>query len=291
MRVLLAASSVRFDVVCVGEPTWRSRPTRRAAGVVDVAGMLSRAGLRVGLVTVIPDDIAGRRSIAKASALGIDVGGVTWQLRGSSSLVLVDARGEQTPARLEPGTSRGAGLGAALAEDDAERVLEIPANWSSDVLVLSGLSPVTARAGALCRAARTARRAGAMVFVDVNASLHPWIGRDARMVFTLLREADVVRTSVADLAVLGVDASTMRRVMRNDAVLAISDASAASVTAVGSFGEVRVPRSANETGDACMAAMCVEHLRPSATLTSESAAGRWHRILSGRSPRSDRRRA
>ena len=148
------------------------------------------------------------------------------------------------------------------------------------MLLLSGLSPVTSTAAALCKAARKARREGTMVVLDLVAGLRLWAGRDPRIIAMVLREVDVVRCSFADLAVLGVDAASVRRAMRPTATLVINDAGGA--VAAGAFGEVRVPAKgdvprAQGAGDSCTAAICAEWARPSALDGSLDA--RWHRVL------------
>jgi sugar/nucleoside kinase (ribokinase family) len=259
-----------FDVICAGEPLWRTVsirsdglvPHAARAGILDVARTLARAEFRVGLATVLDDDRAGRTLRTELAALGIDVGGVRLAAP-AAGLVVVDAAGGQ--------------LGV-VSERSAARDFEIPQGWSSQVLLLSGLSPVTSKAAALCKAARKARRDGTIVVLDVAGSLRQWAGRDPRMITMVIREADVVRCSLMELAMLGTDSATVRRAMRPDASLVVSDD--AETTATGPFGEVRVkgPSSAREcAGEQCTAAICSELARPHRG--TESHHGRWHRIL------------
>src|SRR6185436_11999887 len=109
---------------------------------------------------------------------------------------------------------------------------EIPDVWTSPVLLLSGVSPSVVHSAAMCRAARTARRARSLVVVDVNARWHRWFGRDPRSMRALLRDADVIRCSPEDLAVLGDDATTLRALVRRDAVTLVTS-STGVVTAIG----------------------------------------------------------
>jgi sugar/nucleoside kinase (ribokinase family) len=263
-----------FDVICAGEPRWHlvSAPERLAEadmrfrwGILHTARLLARAGIRVGLATVLDDDAFGRTWLQRAAAAGIDVGGVTLATRGAS-LVVVDAAGGQS---------------AVLSETSAERALDVPSEWSAQVLLLSGVSPVTSTAASLCKAARRARREGSMVVLDLSASLHLWVGRDPRIIAMLLRETDVARCSFTDLAVLGMDVATVRKAMRRSAVLVIHDTD--RVIAAGAFGEVRCvvakgdSSRAEAMGDACTAAICAGVARPYANV--ESPEGRWHRIL------------
>jgi fructokinase/2-dehydro-3-deoxygluconokinase len=268
-----------FDVICAGEPLWRAArlaggdlaaPTT-SAGLLEIARMLSRRTLRVGLAIVLDDDRFGRSSVAEATSMGIDVGGVTLA-PPAAGLVVVDASGGQ--------------LGV-LSERGMAPAFEVPTAWSSRVLLLSGLSPVTSKAAALVRAARRARREGTTVVLDAVGSLRQWTGHDPRTVAMVLREADVVRCSHIDLAVLGTESASVRRAMRSDATLVVGDG--AGTTATGAFGEVRVKgraRAGQDAGEECTAAICAELARPHrGGPSAETPDGRWHRVLSAHAAR------
>jgi 2-dehydro-3-deoxygluconokinase len=265
----------RFDVICAGEALLKLTPRvgspsgvglRPGGGAVNVALALARHGLRVGLATVLTDDEFGRTSLEKIAAAKVDVGGVALA-RPRAGYVLVDSSGG---ARQVPS------VGAE------EAPLEVPAGWSSRLMVLSGLSPVVSHAAALCKAARAARRDGALVLIDFNASLHVWVGRDPRTIRMVLREVDVARCSFADLAVLGMDVAMVRAALRPTAVLLVSDGLGGAV-ATGPFGEAAlapsaaVPLPPNGAGDAFTAAVCAELTRPGEP--GESPAALWHRAL------------
>jgi sugar/nucleoside kinase (ribokinase family) len=156
-----------------------------------------------------------------------------------------------------------------------ERPLRVPAAWSSAVLLLSGLSPSVAHAGALCKVARAARRAGTTVVVDLNADWHLWKGHDSRTVRMILREADVVWASAADLFGINLDLPSLRAAVRETAVVVLSDA-ASRVTATGAFGEVTAPLDdADADADAHITSICAELARP----TGSSGAALWSRLL------------
>jgi sugar/nucleoside kinase (ribokinase family) len=261
---------VSFDVICAGKPIWKLvGPTRTGvrfrSGLMSTAGMLSRMGLRVGLATVLDDNVFGRKWLRKAKALGLDVGGVSLAAP-EASLVVIDA---------------GGGESGVLFGRETEAAPDVPPPWSSQVLLLSGLSPVTSTAAALCRAGRRARRDGAMVVLDLLTSVRLWAGRDPRSVLMVLREADAVRCSLADLAVLQMDPADVRRALRPRATLVVTDADGA--IAAGAFGEVKVvlrkrARLGDEAaGDSCTAAICAEWARPAKV--SETPDGRWHGVL------------
>jgi sugar/nucleoside kinase (ribokinase family) len=232
--------------------------------LLNIAKMLARTKVHVGLATVLEDNRLGRASVAEMTTLGMDVGGVKLA-PPFTDFVVVDAAGGQS---------------SVIAESGVATDLEIPPSWSSQVLLLSGLSAVTSRLAAFCKAARTARRHGTVVLLDVVGSLRHWAGRDPRVISMVLREADVVRGSFLDLAVIGTDSATVRRAMRSNATLVMSDDLGA--TAIGAFGEVRVQAPSGSIaperfGEACTAAICAELARPRRVAETQSA--RWHRIL------------
>lgn len=256
-----------FDVICAGEIGWKlAGPTLRpGGGAVEVARTLAGVGLRVGLATVLPDDVFGRRTHAQLAAAGVDVGGVSFTLR-RPSLVLVDPTG---------------GAHAPASESEATPPIEVPASWQASVLLLTGLSPVVSHAAAMCKAARAARRAGTFVLLDFDAGLHAWVGRDPRTIRMVLREVDAARCSIADLAVVGLDATVVRATLREDAVLVVSDSLGGAMVR-GPFGEIPVVRGAPRPrgdGDALTAALCAELVRPG--VAGESAAARWRRMVRG----------
>lgn len=278
----LAQSEVRsttFDVICVGEAMWRLaggsgssasnvrlRPSR---GAVNVALTLRERGLRVGLATVLVDDAHGRRAYEGIAAHGIDVAGVTLAAV-RPGLVVMDAHGEANP----------------LSSEAEERPpAEVPATWSSRVLLLSGLSPIVSHVAALCRAARRARRLGSLVVIDFNAALHAWVGRDPRTIRTLLREVDVARFSVADLAVVGLELEGVRNALSSSATVVVREPSGRLV-AHGPFGEVAVTPRRSEAhdafrtagaGDTLTAAICRELAAP--VERGETPSSLWHRVL------------
>jgi hypothetical protein len=98
----------------------------------------------------------------------------------------------------------------------------------------------------------------------------------------VIREAHVVRCSFMDLAILGTDSVGVRRAMRADATLLVSDGD--GTTATGPFGAVRVDRrpQAGDARDECTSAVCRDLARP--RRVAESAAGRWDRVLRTCSP-------
>jgi sugar/nucleoside kinase (ribokinase family) len=268
-RLVDSRQRASFDVICAGEAVWRAvgvqndRIVPRAArvGIVDLAKHLARKDLRVGVATVLEDDRRGRALRADMEGSRIDVSAVALA-PPATGLVVVDSVG---------------GEAEVLAEHGALREFEIPPGWSSQVLLLCGVSPLTPKAAALCRAARRARRDGTTVVLDAAGSLRLWAGRDPRTLSMIIREAHVVRCSVMDLAILGTDSASVRRAMRADATLVVSDGD--GTTATGPFGDVRVNRDsrADEANDEYTVAVCLDLARPQRA--TESGAGRWNRVL------------
>jgi 2-dehydro-3-deoxygluconokinase len=262
-----------FDVICAGEALWSvddaepraaSSPPRLrpGGGAVTSALTLARQGFRVGLATVLDDDTTGRHLREKLTAAGIDAEGVELAQR-TSGIVFV----------------RG-GARQVVSTREQEQPVSVPAHWSSQVFLLSGMSPIVSHGAALCRAARAARRAGSGVVVDLDARWDLWAGRDARSIRMILREADVVWASAEDLFGLNMDLSAMRAALRPGAVLASSDG-AGSAFASGPFGEIarssagRPPPTGE--GEAFATAICAELAR--AGKASEDNEELWSRAL------------
>jgi len=149
---------------------------------------------------------------------------------------------------------------------DRSPMIEIPAHWTAQVLLLSGVSPFVARAAAFCKAARAARRQGAIVVLDLDVRWRLWRGKDPRTVHMILREVDVVWGSAEDLFGLNLDAQTLASLLRMNAVFAGTDGAGAA-RARGAFGEV--VRTAKDDvaippvgeGDAIAIAICTELAR------------------------------
>jgi 2-dehydro-3-deoxygluconokinase len=227
------AKSARFDVIAAGEAHWRLLGTpasgrdaplafRAGGGALHAALALRSSGLRVGLATVIDDDTLGRALVERIALRGIDVGGVSFMSR-RSELVVVEAAARSHEV---------------VSYREVDSPLVVPEAWSSQVLLLAGLSPVVSYAAALCRAARAARRGGTPVVVAIDARPTLWRGRDPRAVRMVLRQADVARCTEDDLDVLSLDLEAVRSAMRPDAVLVMTYRNG-DAWALGPFGDTR----------------------------------------------------
>jgi len=157
--------------------------------------------------------------------------------------------------------------------------ITIPETWVSDVLLLSGVSPIVSHGAALCKAARAARRIGTVVVVDLHTQWEAWRGRDWRSIRMLLREADVVWSSNEDLSGLKLDASSVRAALRPGAVFAMHDLG--KTIALGSFGEVTHPSRLGPTDDddSFVAAICIELKRTG--ISGLNNAALWERAWAG----------
>jgi len=244
-----------FDVVCAGDAVvsveaapFRSGPRASfgpGGGAMNAAVGLAARGLRVGLASVLADDRVGRALLGRVAASGVDVSGVERAVPGRGLFLVRGGARQVVPVGQE------------------DQPISIPASWSSQVLLLSGLSPVVSSAGATSRAARAARRAGAVVVVDFDARWELWRGRDPRMMRMILREADVVVGSARDLFGLDVNVQTLRASMRPDAVLVTTDG-LRRTSALGAFGEVSRTLEAGAplpAGDVLGVAVCAELAR------------------------------
>lgn len=262
-----------FDVICAGEALWNvvdegRGPSgfRPGGGAVNAALALARQGLHVGLATVLADDTFGRTLRDEIAGANVDAAGVELS-KPSSGLFFVEGGARQVVSFREE-----------------EQPVEIPAGWSSQVLLLSGMSPVVAHAAALCKAARAARRGGTIVVVDLNVRWQLWKGRDPRSIRMILREADVVWCSAEDLFGLNMDLAAMRTAMRTTSVLAMSDG-LGKTWATGPFGEVvrsatAVRNVAAGDGDAFATAICAELARGKrGESTSPYDGALWGRAL------------
>lgn len=246
-----------FEVICAGEAAWNvsgegSARTLGAVrftpggGAVRTSVALARQGLRVGLAAAFADDSFGRSLRDRVAAAGVDTSAVVLT-PPLTNLVVMDGFGASRQV---------------VAFREEETPLEVPVQWTAQVLLLSGMSPAITYGAALCKAARAARRAGSVVVVDANARRHAWGDRDSRAIRALLKEVDVARFSADDLRALHHDEAGVRALLRPSAVLLVRTGSGETI-ATGPFGELvwggqaRTLRRAG-AGDRFIAGVCAE---------------------------------
>lgn len=142
-----------FEVICAGEAVWNVAAPGSAlsaaslkftpgGGAVRTSVELAHQGVRVGLAAAFADDTFGRTLRERVATAGVDVGAVVLT-PPETNLVFVD------------------GFGASqqlMAFREEEQPLSVPLAWSSQVLLLSGMSPALTYGAALCKA-RAGRRA------------------------------------------------------------------------------------------------------------------------------------
>lgn len=258
----------RFAVVCMGEALLLAPSFRPSGGALEASLQLARHGLHVALCAALEDDARGRAVRAVVREAGVDVEGI-----------------ELVPPRGHLVTSASRRVVPLHVEDVSP--LSVPDAFSYELLLVSGLAPSLVPTAALIRAARAARRSGALVVVDVNARRSQWRGQDPRQIHALLREADVVRCSTDDLVSLWTDSSMLAAVLRPAATFVLTDGPARA-HAVGPFGEVHVapPEILRGTvpgaGDAFTAGLCHELLRSKSVIDWEHVLGAAHRAAHAR---------
>ncbi len=279
-RSVLPVLPRNFEVICAGEAVWNvaapgaafspaGSPLRftPGGGAVRTSLALAQHGVRVGLAAAFADDSFGRTLRERVAGAGVDVGAVVLT-PPQSNLVFVDGFGASQQV---------------VAFREEEQPLSVPEAWSSQVLLLSGLSPALTYGAALCKAARAARRAGSVVVVDANARRHVWNGRDSRAIRALLKEVDVARFSVEDLRALFLDEATVRGLLRPSAVLLLRTGTGETL-ATGPFGEIAwggrgegALLRAIGAGDRFTAGVCAELAR--AGNPGEHSVAVWERAL------------
>jgi sugar/nucleoside kinase (ribokinase family) len=258
---LLAPPGVGFAEA----PSLRLQP---GGAAVNVALALAKEQFQVGLAAAVGDDALGRALAARVAAGGVDTSTVR-RVPERTGLVFVE-RAEQGRCVV------------AYRPPEGPR-LELQPGFAARALLLTGLLPEKEHAAGFRAAARAARRAGALVVLDVNARPRPWAGRDPRPALAAIRDADVVKASRDDLAVMGLrKPDDVRRYMRRDAALVVT-AGADPARAFGGFGEISVaaePAAAGDAmgaGDAFMAGLIATTLRAGGRL--EHHADAWVHAL------------
>jgi len=194
-----------WDVVCFGEILWDMFETRPRGGVsrdyrrelggapANVATGLARLGVKAAVVGGVGRDRFGEALVSHLAGDGVDVRFVV-KLPNRTGLTFVsrDAAGE--PEFL------------FYRHDSADlsvRAKHVVPAMGRARWVLVGSSTLMTRelARATARFLDVAEHAGAAIFVDLNVRAHLWSSRPAmeRAIAGLVRRADVVKASDADL--------------------------------------------------------------------------------------------
>ncbi len=297
-------------ILCLGEVAWDLAPERGASLVdtrslritpggasANAARALADVGDHALVCAAVGDDPLGRGLVARLAALGVDVS-LIGRARARTALVFVE-RPPAPGAQAQPGpravsyrdpAGEIAGLaGHVRAIGGARGVL---ARARADALVVGTIACADAAAPLFAACARAARRAGAIVAIDVNARPRLWraIGAPQRAI-ALVELADVVKASVDDLAVIGLPPRDLAARLRHGATLVVTDGPRPA-RAIGPFGEVAVaprralPSDAAGAGDAFVAGLVRalvasrraaddDHRWSVALAAAHEIAGRW----------------
>jgi sugar/nucleoside kinase (ribokinase family) len=256
----MARSRSRLDVICIGETLWDLVATggaplesaasfRRVPGgaAVNVAMALCRRGLSAGLCAGVGDDPMGRGLCERVAEEGVDVRHVRSGTERTGIVFVERARTGQ------PDGAREAGKGAPgrfprvvnyrRPEDESVALARaIPDRFEARGVHVGSIIPSRSMVRLLSGVMRQARRDGCLVTLDINARPRLWANARRASHWAVVGEADVVKCSALDLAVMGIGPEAMASHLRPSATLVITNGAAAA-RAVGPFGEVvRAPR-------------------------------------------------
>lgn len=236
-----------LDVVCFGEILWdmfETRPRGRAVeyrrelggAPANVATGLARLGARAAVVGGVGRDSFGEALVSHLANDGVDVRFVV-KLPNRTGLTFVtgDASGE--PEFL------------FYRHDSADlsvRAKHVVPAMGRARWALVGSSTLMTRelARATARFLDLAERAGACIFVDLNVRAHLWPSRRAmeRAIRDLVRRADVVKASDADLRAVSGGAVGPRWAERHAPQATwLVTRGAGMASAIGKHGSVDVP--------------------------------------------------
>ncbi len=267
------------EIMCVGETLWdlyvpAGTPLvetnhvffEPGGSATNVARHLVKLGVRAGIVGVVGDDPLGAALTERLAREGIDVRHMH-KMSARTGLVLIS----NDPA---------VAVGYRAADEEAQAFrYALNGEYSAQIVHFSSLLPNRTAIHALTKAAQRARKTGSAVVVDAN--LRPRLWRNDAVAKTnpyeLLEVADMVKVSVDDLKVLGVeDPMVLRDKLRPDAILIVtSGASPTRAWSARGMVEVDVVKldvpMAVGAGDAfvagCLSTMLDMHPRMWATQT------------------------
>jgi len=287
-----------LDVVCFGEILWDMFETRPRAGAVlpvareyrrelggapaNVATGLARLGARVAVVGGVGRDSFGEALVAHLASDGVDVRFVV-KLPNRTGLTFVTRDEAGEPAFL------------FYRHDSADlsvRAKHVVPAMGRARWALVGSSTLMTRdlARATTRFLDVAERAGASLFVDLNVRAHLWPSRRAmeRAIGELVRRADVVKASDADLRAVAGGAAGLGWLERHapQATWLVTRGPGVA-SAIGKHGSIDVPAvrarcvDATGAGDAFIAGALATLVAARAVPRSASwsAPGVWRTAL------------
>lgn len=219
-------------VLCMGELMWdfhvpsgqslvSTSDFHRVAGgaAANVACHLTSCDVRCAVGGVVSRDTLGQALCEDLEARGIDISTVQ-RAAGRTGLVFIDqVRPEQVRVVSYP-----------PRYDEPTEHYPLPKDFecqAAAVLYIAAVAPDEVKLGALTEAAGRTREAGGRVVLDLNARPHAWRHHslDAAAT-TLIAQADLVKASRGDLAVLGIpDGRHLGQLLRSGASAVVTDGS------------------------------------------------------------------
>lgn len=178
----------------------------------NVARHLAKLGVRAGIVGVVGEDAMGTALVERLSREGVDVRYVH-KMAARTGLVVISS---DPPVVVS----------YRAAEEEAQAFrYALNGEYAAQIVHFSSLLPNRTAIHALARAAQRARKAGSAVTVDANLRPRIWRGDAVAKTnpYELLEVADVVKVSVDDLRVLGIeDPEVLRDKLRPEAILIVT---------------------------------------------------------------------
>jgi sugar/nucleoside kinase (ribokinase family) len=278
-------------VLCLGELAWDLR-ARGARAIADARSLALEPGGAsantaravvaaggVGLVCgAVGDDPVGRGLAARLGAEGVDV-----RLVGAggarTGLVFVERRGVPGPRAVSYRDPRAEADALAAHVDALGGPATILEAARPGAFVLGTIALADDATRLLRAMADAARAAGAIVAIDVNARPRMWralSGRDEAI--ALVTQADLVKASVEDLAVVGLPADALAARLRPGATLVVTDGASPARSLGAEGGATVAPRPARASdgagaGDAFLAGLVLSRLVDAASIDAAIAAG------------------
>jgi fructokinase len=215
----------QHEIMCVGETLWdlhvpAGTPLietnhvsfEPGGSATNVARRLARLGVRAGIVGVVGDDPLGSALMERLTREGVDVRHMQ-KMTARTGLVLIS----NDPA---------VAVAYRAADEEAQAFRQaLNGEYAAQIMHFSSMLPNRTAIHALARAAQRARKAGSAITVDANLRPRLWRNDAAAKTnpYELLEVADVVKVSVDDLRMLGMeDPIALRDKLRPGAILIVT---------------------------------------------------------------------
>jgi len=240
--------AAELDVVCAGEALFdlATLPGEGFAeatqlslspggAAVNIALALAKLGRKSALVAAIGEDALGAALVDKLARAGVETRFCT-RVAERTGLVLIERGARGT--RVVPYRGR-------------ESFPIVEESVKTRALVLTGVVPSTEQESAFLSSARTQRQKGARVVLDLNARRGVWAARSwgAPTFLGVIGMAHLVKCSVEDLAVMGLELEAVRASLDSHATLIVTSGAGAT-RAFAPFGDLSIAPAALEVMDA-----------------------------------------